>query len=177
MVGGHSRWNIHRRPLGQSPMPWKLHRYPHALRSSRCVTLLTICANPFSLHDGSEPLLFDLLEGQPRGRMHCGLAGRCLPTADRDIDVAWIDFHPAGRSPRPLSSDDGRAGAGEGIQDDAVVARAVLDSVGDHARGLYGRMHRQFFEPSRAKTIDAGVIPDIGPIAPVLSELEVVDVP
>ena len=38
-------------------------------------------------------------------------------------------------------------------------------------------MHRQLFQASRAQGVDAGVIPDVRAIAPMLAQLEIIDVP
>src|SRR5260221_12296107 len=37
-------------------------------------------------------------------------------------------------------------------------------------------MHSQLFQPSRAQRADAGIVPDIRAIAPMLAELEIIDV-
>ena len=91
------------------------------------------------------------------------------------IDVARIELKPSGPPASQLGSDHRRAAAEEGIEDQAIALRAILDGIGDERHRLDGRMHGERFVASCAEAVDAWIGPDVGAVASVLAELEVVD--
>src|SRR5262249_38908821 len=108
--------------------------------------------------------------------MNSRLAGVGLPAAYCDVAVGWIDLKPARPATRPLRCDRDRAAAAERVEHQTAAARAIFDCVRNQGDRLDSWMHGQFFRPSRAHAVDAGIIPDVAAVAPVLPELEVVDV-
>ncbi len=102
-------------------------------------------------------------------------AGMGLPAADRGIHVLGVDLHGVGTPAAALGRDQRRAAAGEAIQHDATALRAVEDRVRHQGDRLDRGMHLEFVEPPRLQAVHPGVVPDIGPVAAVLTELEIVD--
>jgi hypothetical protein len=97
-----------------------------------------------------------------------------LPSLDPHVGVLRIQFYGPGVAPGPLRGHQHRAAAGEAVQDDALAVAAVADGVGDQADWLDCRVQCQQSTP--LATVDAGVCPEVGPVAAVLPQLEVVDV-
>ena len=75
-----------------------------------------------------------------------------------------------------VSRDQGRPTASKEIQDDAIAGRNILDRVSNHLNGLGGRMNGEFFHAAGLEGVDPTILPDIGAVAPMLAELETVDV-
>jgi hypothetical protein len=105
------------------------------------------------------------------------LACRCRPASAAPRRRRRSD---RSRAPAPCDRcarlhQDGAAAA-EGIEHQATTARAILDRV-RHQCGRFDRwVHRQLFQPSRPHGVDAGIIPDVAAMAPVLPKLEIVGV-
>jgi hypothetical protein len=81
------------------------------------------------------------------------------------------------RSFDPLRGNDSRSTAEKWIQYYFATLRRVEKGVGDHLHWLYGRMHCKevtFVGFSTVKTIRASVLPDVGPVAAVTSEFDIV---
>jgi hypothetical protein len=66
--------------------------------------------------------------------------------------------------------------AGKRIEDNALSLRAVLDCVRDERDRLNRRMHLELVHSTGLERVHAGIVPDIGAVSPVLTELEIVDV-
>ena len=54
--------------------------------------------------------------------------------------------------------------------------RAVANGVGNQRHRLDRGMHRQLFRAPRLQAVEAGIIPDIGAIAAMAAELDIIDV-
>ena len=104
-------------------------------------------------------------------------AGKPLPSLDADVDKGWIELDHAGAVARPFHCDQGRAGAAEGIENQTSTVGAVAHRVGDHGDRLDGRMKAELALCATGQCILAGIVPDIGPVSAMSSELDVVDVP
>ena len=104
------------------------------------------------------------------------IAGVGLPAPHRDVDVGRVNLKRSRLAAGPLGCDQDGAAAAEGIEHQTTTARAILDRVRDQCDRLDGRVHRQFFQSSRPHGVDTGIVPDVRPITPVLSELKIIDV-
>jgi hypothetical protein len=104
------------------------------------------------------------------------IASQPLPPADGQIDIEGIELHPAGEAPDPLAGDQRRAGAGEGIEDEVAAGRGVKDRDKRHRlwRRVLGGEIALLALP--AEPALAWVGPDIGAVAAVLAQLDVVAV-
>jgi len=98
------------------------------------------------------------------------------PAPDGNVHIARIELD----QPRPASGALGgqqrRTRSAERIKDKPVALLAVLDRISDHGDGLDGRVVFEILTAVTSKTICASVVPDICPIAPVLAELDIVEV-
>jgi hypothetical protein len=63
-------------------------------------------------------------------------AGKCLPSANGDIDEAWFDFERKGASAHTLRSQDRGSGATERVNHNVSPPRAVSHCVRDEVTGL-----------------------------------------
>src|ERR1700682_5454293 len=102
-------------------------------------------------------------------------AGHLFPARDRRIDIKRVDLDAVAAAARALCGKDRRAAAAKGIDNDVVLRCNVEQGVRDERDRLDGRM--QLKSPLAAlarKAIGAGVIPDVGAIAPEAAELDVV---
>ena len=68
------------------------------------------------------------------------IAGMLLPTPNRDVDIAWIDFDAMTNAANPLCRDQGGAGTEKSIEDNLSAGRAVEQGIGYQRDGLHGRM-------------------------------------
>src|SRR5260221_116321 len=84
----------------------------------------------------------------------------------------YTRFHDACMTPSLFRGDDGRAATGEGVQYDFCTPRDVPDGVGNHRDRLDRGMHREFIKASGTERIDAGIFPNICPVAAVLAKLK-----
>jgi hypothetical protein len=102
----------------------------------------------------------------------------CLPASYDYVDVKGVDFKPVTTTPGALPRNHGGAATEKAVQHQSAARGTVDDGVGDHSDRLYRRMQReQIALITRAsKSGGAGVGPDVGSIASVLSELDVVAV-
>ncbi len=66
--------------------------------------------------------------------MEGALAGKGLPAADDGVAINQIEFEDVGAATGLFGGNHGRAGAGEGIENDLLAFRAVFDGIGDHSR-------------------------------------------
>ena len=161
------------------------------MRGVDCVSQTTVA---IKFQDGSSSLIARLCgilatDGQPKllqgitaffDRREC-FAGRhqrrCLtrerlPAANGDVDIERIEFDRARPAPALVRGNDGRSRPGEGIQYDLPAAGAVLDGVDHQRRRLDRRVHFQVCVAAGPPGVDAGVVPDIGPVASVLAEFD-----
>ena len=106
----------------------------------------------------------------------CGIAGRPLPAANRAIDVARIKLEPRRASARDLGCEDCGAAAEEGIENETVALGTVLNYIGDKRDRFYRRVHGERRVAAGAKGIKAWIGPHVRASAPMLAELEAVDV-
>src|SRR6266403_1546850 len=127
-----------------------------------------------ALHSGGA-LFGNFLEGLAsyQGR---GLSGERLPAPNRNVDIGRVDFQGAGLAAGSLRGNQDCAAAAERVEDEVAPSGAVPDCVGDKANRLDRRVHLQLVHSLGAKRIDAGIIPDVRTVAPVLAKLEIVEV-
>jgi len=95
--------------------------------------------------------------------------------ANRDIAVGRIYLDAIAPASGLLSCNQCRAGADEGVQDDALPVRTIPNGVRDHCHGLDRRMQAQII-PVAAKAVNASIAPGVRAISAVLAELHIVDV-
>ena len=60
------------------------------------------------------------LQGMAGHGVYGGVSGISLPTANDDIDVQRIEFHPVAKASNFFSSQQGSAGRKEGVQDQSA---------------------------------------------------------
>src|SRR5271166_5114508 len=125
---------------------------------------------------GLRVLEFKLRKVSAGPGMDHGFPGHAPPSADCDVDIEGIDLDPAADAARSFGRHQGRSAAQEGIENDIASRRAVEKGVGDQRNRLDRRV--QLVEPSLlvrlGKGRRAGIVPDVGAVAAVLAELDVV---
>src|SRR5437667_12367733 len=104
------------------------------------------------------------------------LSGDTLPPPDSNVDVSWVELDCSRLPSSTLGSDQHGATASERIEDDAFAMAAVAQCIGDQADGLDRGVQSQQFMPFAGEGIHTRIGPHVGPVAPVLAELEIVDV-
>jgi hypothetical protein len=67
-----------------------------------------------------------------------------------------------------------RAGAAEQIEHYAAAMGDILNRVGDHRHRLDGRMYSEVVKAAGLQGVNSPILPDIGAVTPVLTELETV---
>src|SRR5258706_2573917 len=116
-----------------------------------------------------------------RERFACDSEGRRftregLPATNCDVDVERIELQRPCLASALVRGNDRRTRPGERIEHDVPAARAVLDGI-DYERGrLHGGVHFEIGVAARAPRIDAGVVPDVGPVPSVRSKFHGVHV-
>ena len=100
------------------------------------------------------------------------LARHLLPALNRRIDIQRIELDAITAPVGALGGQQGAATAQEWVQNDVVAFRAIEDYVRDQLNGLHSRMQVQII--AAAECVHAWIIPDIGPIAPKPTHLDVV---
>ena len=118
----------------------------------------------------------DVLKALPGPCQDGGSARHGLESSDDHIAVSWIIFDQAGKPPRLLGGDQGRPRTAERIKHDIAAATSVLDRIGYEIRWLDGWVEFQLLQTSWSKSIDAGIVPNIGPVSTRLTETECVHV-
>src|SRR5262245_6469436 len=106
--------------------------------------------------------------------MHDVSTGEGLPSPNGDIDVLGFNFHPTRASPSPLGCEERRTSAAERVEDDVVAAGTVLYRVGDHHDWLHCWVIAQIVHPARLERVRAGILPDVGAVSAVASQLNCV---
>ena len=101
-------------------------------------------------------------------------AGEHLETSDCRIDISRVDFDQPGTATRLLGSDQGSAAAAKDVEHDRIPACDIFDGIGDQRDRFDGRVHGEFGVPTSLKAISAGVAPNIGAVAAVLSQFDVI---
>ena len=108
--------------------------------------------------------------------MERGTAGQPLPALDADVDEDRIELDHAGAAAGPFRRNQGRAGAAEGIEDQAAAVGAIADRVRDHGDRLDGRVQGQLALRGAVQRVLADIVPDIGPVSAIPPERDIVDV-
>ena len=117
-----------------------------------------------------------------RSEGHTGLGmngrstGQLLPSPNRAIDKARLDFDQSCAPSRSLRSDQCGAGAAEWIEDDAVQIGAIPQRVRNQCHRLHSRMQRELPLCAVAQRILPGIVPNVGTIPSEAAEFDVVDV-
>ena len=119
--------------------------------------------------------LLDLGEGLAGGGVGCLYVDRGGEPPDDHVAISRIELDAVAAPSGLLGGDQRGAAAGEGVEHDATALRAVENRIGDQLDRLYGGVEREFRIAILAETIDARIRPDIGPIAAVFAELDIVD--
>src|SRR5664279_5482608 len=102
-------------------------------------------------------------------------ASHPFPARDCRIDIKRVDLDAVAEAARALRGNDRRPAATKGIDNNVGLLCNVEQGVSDKRDRLDGRV--QLNSPLAAlarKAIGAGVIPDVGAIAPEAAELDVV---
>jgi hypothetical protein len=99
-----------------------------------------------------------------------------LPAPDDAVAIDGVELAEIAAAPSLVGCDQRRAAAAEEIENDRSSLRDVLDGVRDHRHGLHGRVERKLVHAAGAKAVHPTVLPNVGAIAPVLAELEGIDV-
>jgi hypothetical protein len=87
-------------------------------------------------------------ERQTRFGMQGVAAGKGLPTPDRDVDIAGVDLQGPSMPTDAFGGEQSGAGAGKGVEDDAVALRTVLDGISNQRHRFNGRMGPQVIHPT-----------------------------
>src|ERR1700677_1532555 len=108
--------------------------------------------------------------------MDRALAGHALPAADRDVDIKRVDLDAATDAAGALRRHQGRPAAQKRIEHDVAADRVIEKRVGDQPDRLNGRM--ELVEAPLLARLGEGrrarVFPDVGPVATMLSQFDVV---
>src|SRR5258706_1194796 len=123
----------------------------------------------------SGSLLGNFLKGLA-GYQRRGLSGQRFPAPNRNVDIGRVDFQGAGLAASSLRRNQDCAAAAERVEDEVAPSGAVPECLGDKANRLDRRVHLQLVHSLRAKRIDPGIVPDVGAVAPVLAQLEIIEV-
>jgi hypothetical protein len=99
-----------------------------------------------------------------------------LPATNGDIDVERIKFDDAGDPATSFGSQNCRSASRERIKNKPVTPAAVADQVRDQGDGFDGGVQFELTLPSGMEAIDPGIIENIGPVPPLTSQAEIVDV-
>src|SRR6202035_897367 len=86
------------------------------------------------------------------------------------IAVVRIIFDQSGKPPRLLRGDHGRPGTAERIEDDGAASAAVPDGVGHEVDWLDRRVPFEVVETPFPESIDARILPHVGPVSTSLAE-------
>ncbi len=113
-----------------------------------------------------------------------GLAGFCMDCLDLSlggeppddyVTITRIELDAVAAPTGLFGSDQRGAAAGEGIEHDTASLRTIENRVGDQRDRFHGGVEREFRIPILAETVDARIRPQIGSIAAVLAELDIID--
>ena len=85
------------------------------------------------------------------------------------------DVEPAETPSGPLSRQERRSGTEKEIKYEIATPRDILDRVGNEPRRLDRRMQSQILSPAAPHGVHRGVIPDVGPVAAMLTEFNRVE--
>ena len=104
------------------------------------------------------------------------LSGDGQPAVEGDIYIAWIDLQTISPPPGALGGEKRRARTEEAVENDIAAVGGVQDGVGNEADGFDRRVLRQQCIAFLAETVDPRVRPDIGAVASMSAQLDVIDV-
>jgi hypothetical protein len=92
------------------------------------------------------------------------------------IELDWIEFEPVTSPSGSLRCNHGGTAPKKAVEDHAVPVSAIPDGVSDQSGGLNGRVKGKQVALLTAprERIGARIIPHIGSIATILSQLDVV---
>src|SRR5690348_2769290 len=110
----------------------------------------------------------------PASYLLCFIFGIHLPALDNTITINRIILADASAAPGLVSGNNGRPAASKQIEDDGTAGRDVLYRVNYHRHRFDRRMQCQFVKPSGFDRVDTAVLPDIGAVASVLTELKMI---
>jgi hypothetical protein len=83
-------------------------------------------------------------------------AALSLEAADSSVHVVRINLDAVPVSAGLFGCDQRRTATGEGVENDSAAFGAIQNSVGDHRRGLYSRVHGKFGTAVLAKGVPSG---------------------
>ena len=86
------------------------------------------------------------------------------------------DVEPAETPSGPLSRQERRSGTEKEIKYEIATPRDILDRVGNEPRRLDRRMQSQILSPAAPHGVHRSVIPNISPVATMLTEFNHVEV-
>src|SRR5258708_9191200 len=105
-----------------------------------------------------------------------GLAGQSLPAPNGDVDISRVDLQWARLAVGSLRRDEDSAATSTRVENNIALFGTVPDCICNQANRLDCRVHLQLVHTARAKRIDPGIIPYIGPVASVLAKLKIIEV-
>jgi hypothetical protein len=100
------------------------------------------------------------------------LAAVGLPATNDHIAIPGFVLHAPGVSAGLVGRDQRAATSSKGIEHDGAALGDIPDCIRQHGNGLDGRMHGEFVKAAVTEGIDARILPDIGPVAAVLTEFK-----
>ena len=103
-------------------------------------------------------------------------AGIGLPAPDNYIDIERIDLDESSSALCLLGSDKRAARSTKRIKNEITSYGRILDDIGHERHGLDRRVHGQQFIAMLPEAINTAVVPHVGPVSAVDTEVDVVDV-
>src|SRR5258707_9691647 len=94
---------------------------------------------------------------------------------DGDIAVGWIYLNAVAPPPGLFRRYQGRARADKGVEHNALAMRAIPDGISHHRHRFYRGMQTQISAVA-AKAVYPSVVPDIGAVPAVFTQLDIVNV-
>jgi transposase InsO family protein len=130
---------------------WRVSRTAHAS--------FVLDALEQALHERRPARRGGLVHHSDRGSQYVGIRyTERLAEAGIEPSVGSVGDSPPSGS---LGSDEDRAAAGKGVEDETIAAGAVLDGVRHKGHGLDRPMHGELVEAAGLEGVDSRVVPDV----------------
>src|SRR5262249_13431220 len=125
---------------------------------------------------GSSFSLFgDLFKRNPGGTKKRSSPGARLPALNNHVRIGWIDLQRIGLATSFFGGDYGCAAASKWIEHKIGSARGVSENVSDEGNWFDGGVAGELVKPACFKRIHPGIIPNIGSVATMPAEFDVID--
>ena len=162
------------------PLPVALVAMPDATSGSRFGLRATVRRIMLDLIGGAAPskrgIFARRLDRQSTRNMLSVVLGEDFPATKHAVAIDRIEFAKSRPPPRFVRGDQCRARTSEEVEHDAAAARNIFHRIGDHCDRLDRWMQSKLVESACFEGVDASIFPNVGAIAPMLAELETVDV-